>query len=404
VSDEPAGAPAQRPGLPRIILLFMAVDWPLYMRRPAVAALADAARKHKSTVVAVNRPLCPLSTWFRKPERIRALFGQPRLERLAPNLYLYSPRYVIHDLVAARLPALPGLNLAALRISYRHLQKRLGVAEAHPIVWFNAPEQGYVTRLFPNSFAVFELYDELSALDGRQSPGTLRQEADLRTRVDLLLTTSHALESKYGPHYRQSVMYGNGVSRDSFDRLGSDSVRPLQSLLKIPSPRLGYAGMLSFRMDWSLILRLAELEPDWHFVFVGPIADTDIVQRCRKAANIHFAGAVGHEAMPSVLKAFDVGLLPYHDWPFFHYSNPLKFYEMAAAGLPMVSSAMEELRRFPEAVTVADHHTEAWRESIRAALSRNRSDVTRAGREAVREFLWEDMAERVLDRIARLIP
>lgn len=400
----PSGTPAQRPGLPRIILLFMGVDWPLYMRRPAVAALADAAKERGSTLVAVNRPLCPLSTWFRKPGRIRDLFGRPRLERLTPNLYLYSPRYVIHDLVAARLPALHGLNLAALRISYRHLQKRLGVAEAHPIVWFNAPEQGYVTRLLPNSFAVFELYDELSAVDGRQSPRTLRQEAALRTRVDLLLTTSQALESKYGPHYRQSVMYGNGVSRDSFDRLGSDSVRPLETLLKIPSPRLGYAGMLSLRMDWSLITRLAELEPAWHFVFVGPIAAMDIVQRCRKAANIHFAGPVGQEAMPAVLRAFDLGLLPYRDTPFFHYLNPLKFYEMAAAGLPMVSSAIEELRRFPETlVTLADHNAEAWREAIRDALSSNRSDVARVGREAVREFLWEDMAERVLDRIARLI-
>jgi len=162
--------------------------------------------------------------------------------------------------------------------------------------------------------------------------------------------------------------------------------------------------MLSGRMDWSLITLLAEMEPRWQFVFVGPVADSGIVQRCSGAANIHFVGPVEPEAMPAVLHAFDVGLLPYRDTPFFHYLNPLKFYEMAAAGVPMVSSPIEELRHFPgDLVTVAEHNAGAWQEAIRAALVKDREAVRQVGREAVRDCVWENMSAQVLDRIAALI-
>lgn len=157
------------------------------------------------------------------------------------------------------------------------------------------------------------------------------------------------------------------------------------------------------RMDWSLIERLAASKPAWHFVFVGPVADRSIIDRCGRLSNIHFPGPVGSESMPAVLSAFDVGLLPYRDTPFFHFLNPLKFYEMAAAGLPMVSSPIAELKRFPEAlVTVTDSSPESWRGAIEGALSADRSQMKRIGREAEREFIWEDLAARVLKRVAAL--
>ncbi|MBU2624143.1 MAG: hypothetical protein KKG33_01130, partial [candidate division Zixibacteria bacterium] len=60
---------------PKVILGFLMVDWPLFMRRKMLYALAEAAEKYGSTVVAVNRPLCQISTIVRKPQRARELLG-----------------------------------------------------------------------------------------------------------------------------------------------------------------------------------------------------------------------------------------------------------------------------------------------------------------------------------------
>ncbi len=48
--------------LPKLILVFMKVDRPIFMRWKMIEALADAAVPYGTTVVAMNRPLCPFST------------------------------------------------------------------------------------------------------------------------------------------------------------------------------------------------------------------------------------------------------------------------------------------------------------------------------------------------------
>ncbi|MEW5993169.1 MAG: glycosyltransferase [Candidatus Zixiibacteriota bacterium] len=389
--------------LPKIILVFMGTDWPIYSRRPLLFALAEAARSSESTVVAVNRPLCPWTTVFRKPQRLAELVGKSGLRQLADNLFLYSPRYVIHDRLAARVPVLERLNLAALRKSYRHLQARLDIVEPNPIVWFNYPQQGYVTRLFDNGFHLFELYDNLVSFRGYENQLVTRLERAVRERTHLFVTTSDKLHHKYAGYYRQAYLLGNGLPCSTFERLGSANLSGLAEILTVPSPRLGYAGQISERLDWELILELASLRPSWNFVFVGRVAGKNTARRLRERNNIHHFGMYELAAMPSVWKSFDVGIMPYIDTAFFRYLNPLKFYEMAAAGLPSVSSPIEELRKFPqELVRVLPNDVDKWREGIDDALSVDRKAVWQTGRDIAGRFIWEDMAARLLTRIQEL--
>ncbi|HWR84048.1 MAG TPA: glycosyltransferase [Candidatus Deferrimicrobium sp.] len=389
---------------PRIILVFMAVDWPIYTRRPLLYALAEAAAAVDSTVVAVNRPLCPVSTLIRKPHRVGELIGKPRLTRLAERLYVYSPRYVIHDRVAGSTGPLAELNLIALRRSYAHLQSRLDIDEPAPLVWFNYPQQGYVTRLFKDSFRVFELYDNLVDFMGRESAKVIRTEEQVRRHTDLLLTTSQKLHDKYTPHYKRSFLLGNGLSRRTFERLSSATGEGRSEIMAIPSPRIGYAGVISQRLDWGLITRLAELEPTWNFIFVGRVSSRRLLRVRDSHSNVWFPGEVAPDDIPAVLRSFDVGIMPYLDNVFFQYSNPLKFYEMAAAGVASVSSNMEELRKFPPSlVKVLTNDPDLWQIAIRFFLDADRQAAVRIGRDLTRRFIWEDMAADLLARMRSFI-
>jgi len=387
--------------LPKIILVFAAVDWPIYMRRPMVHALAEAAKPYGSTVVAVNRPLCFATTWFRKPNRIPELFGRPRLEKLANNLYLYSPRYFIHDQFANAVGPLEEINLFALRKSYRHLQKRLGITEPAPMIWFNYPQLGYVARLFDDSFCVFEIYDNLTDPDGNESNTVNRLEKKLRSRIDLLLTTSKKIHEKYAGPYRRSFMFGNGLSRTTYQRLSDPNVEALPEILDIPSPRLGYAGMISDRLDWRLVADLASAEPSWNFIFAGHMADDNIRNRMAAHPNVRFPGEYPQQDVPSISKSFDLGIMPYRDTPFFDFLNPLKFYELAAAGLPMVASPVEELRQFPDDLVrvVASNGVDVWREAIGNMLAADPAISAKIGPQTAAEFIWEDMTAALLKKI-----
>ncbi len=366
-----------------------------------VYALAKAASDRGVTVVAVNRPLCPFSTVFRKRNRVGELFGPPLLEKLDSNLYLYNPKYIIHDDIANRWSFFERANIAALRRSYVHLQKRLGIIEPNPIIWYNYPHQAYVTRLLGGSFHIFELYDNLSDFNGIESDFVNRLEARYRPNVDLLLTTSHPLHRRYSVSYRRAYMFGNGLSGEMYRALVEQHIAGRSEIKQIPSPRLGYAGMISARLDWTLIQLLAEAEPNWNFIFAGPVDDRKIWQSLQRYSNIHLPGKFDRKQLPAVLKAFDIGILPYRDNAFFHALNPLKFYEMAAAGLHMVASNIEELKSFPQdLVRIRPNEPEIWKETISNLIREGNGQASMIGPDVASRFIWEDMTSALLDRLA----
>jgi glycosyltransferase involved in cell wall biosynthesis len=389
---------------PKIILVFMAVDWPIYMRRPLLYALGAAAKDFGTTVVAVNRPLCPFSTFIKKPGRVMELIGRPHLKQIAEKLFLFSPRYVIHDRVAESVSVLERLNLTALRRSYSHLQSRLGISEPRPLVWFNYPQQGYVMKLFSGSFCVFELYDNLVDYMGHESETVNRLEEEMRRRTDLFLTTSQKLHDKYAVNYKRSFVLGNGLSRKTYELLAAGNGDGIPEIMTIAPPRIGYAGMISERLDWGLITALASLEPKWNFIFVGRVVNQGIQQELKRYGNVWFMGEYEPDRMPAILKSFDVGMMPYLDNAFFHFSNPLKFYEMAAAGLASASSNMAELKKFPsQLVRVVPNQPDLWRDNLRELMAADRNTALKIGREVASQFIWEDMAAKLLKRISNLI-
>jgi glycosyltransferase involved in cell wall biosynthesis len=385
---------------PKLILVFMMVDRPIFMRWKMIEALANAAVPYGTTVVAINRPLCPFSTLFKKSDRVRELFGKPQLQQLKSNLYLFSPRYFIHDSVAARLRIMERLNIAALRRSYAHLCHRIGVREENPMVWFYHPWQGYVTNIFTGSFNIFEIKDNFTDLDGNELESAKKQEESLRNRIDLLLCTSQRLFDKYSGGYRRAWLSGNGLERHTYERLVGDRPQPIPELARIPSPRIGYTGLISRRLDWDLILEIARRKPEWSFVFVGKVSDPSIRPLTASFSNIYLPGWYDHQQMPAVLSSFDIGFMPYRDNNFFRYSNPLKFYEFAAAGLTVVSSNMEELKRFPEElVKIVPNHANEWINALKGFLDSDSEGAREIGAEVAGKFIWEDMTAELLKKL-----
>ena len=390
--------------LPKIILIFLSVDWPIFSRRPMARALATMAKEFGTTVVAVNRPLCPLSTLVRKPRRMSEFLHAPRLENVAENLWLFSPKYFVHDQIAGYARLLENLNLMALRRSYANLTAKLNIEERAPLIWYYDPQQGYVTRLFRDSFCIYEIYDSLTDMWGNPRPRSDRLEVKWRSRVDLLLTTSRKLFDKYSPYYRNAVPFGNGLDKESFAKYLDENIRPHTDILKIHGPRIGYAGNISERLDWKLIKSMAKSRPQWSFVFVGRTSGIPREAISRECANIHFMGEYSYEEIPAIVKAFDVGIMPYFDNQFYRHSNPLKFYELAAAGIRSISSRMDELYQFPsDFVRICQNQTEQWVAAIEEFLDHESADAHQVGAEIASRFLWEDMSMAVLRKATEML-
>lgn len=388
---------------PRLILVFLAVDWPLFMRKKMIYALAESARKFDSTIIAVNRPLCPITTIMKKRSRIGELFRKAEVEKLADNLFLFSPKYVIHDHFARRFDLLEKLNIKALRRGYKYLMDQIGIREPRPVVWYYYPQQGYVSKLFKNNLVVYDIYDNLVDIYGRENPQLTALQKKQINDVDLLLASSQKLYDKYAASYKLARIIGNGLDRETFERLTSSSadIETIPEIMKIKSPRIGYTGLISERLDYNLISALAELRPDYNFIFVGKVISSDAIEIIRPYDNVYFLGMYDHDKIPSVLKSFDVGFMPYLDNEFFRYSNPLKFYEFAAAGLPSVSSNMEELGKFPPEIVriLPNDQPKEWIDAIEQYIEADRDNTARLGREIASQYVWENITENLLKYI-----
>ncbi|SYZ72458.1 hypothetical protein TRIP_C20573 [Candidatus Zixiibacteriota bacterium] len=372
------------------------------MRRPMVTALAEEAAKYGTIVIAINRPLCPFTTIFRKPGRIRELMGRARPKKLHENLYLYSPRYFLHDFVAGKSGLLESINLAILRRGLRRILGRLDITEIAPIVWYYYPQQGYVTRLFPGSFNIYEIYDNLTDIQGREIPYLVSMEKRWRGAVDLVLTANEDIFNRYGRKYEIAWVFGNGLARDIFEKLVSDRSESWPGADKIGRPRVGYAGMVSDRLDWELIRKLAGERPNWQFVFAGRIDDAGIPGEFNSFKNVHFTGEYKHEMVPAILGSFDAAILPYRDNDFFHSFKPLKFYEYAAAGLPTVSTRSDELKLFSaEFVKNVPGKTDKWLEAIETQLRADRSRMKEIGREIASRHIWDNMGAELLSKLKK---
>jgi hypothetical protein len=382
------------------VLIFLRVDWPEFMRRKMIYAVARILKDYDSYVVGVNRPLCPFTTPLKKPHRMQEFFGKPPLKQLGENLYLYSPRYFITDLIADKLSMLEDANLKLLRKSYDYMCYKINIREASPLIWFYHPQQGYLTRLFQESVTMMELCDNLVYYDGGRIEEVDNKENRLRGKIDLLLTTSPKLLEKYGSHYKHAWLSGNGLDKQTYERLSKEDIKPGEELVKIPSPRIGYTGIISKRLDWELIEAMVTQKPDWNFLFVGPFQKSAPIEKMNQYSNIHFTGKYEHNLMPEVLKSFDVGFMPYKDNDFFRYSNPLKFYEFAAAGLCSVSSEMEVLSKFdPRFVKIVPNNTDDWIHAIEFMLQRDKSESEMIGKQIAQEHIWDNIYKEVIEKI-----
>lgn len=386
--------------LPRVFLIFNKTDWSTFTRQDEVRALAAVGRQKGFTVIAVNRPLCPLSTVFRKPSRLKEYFGTAQLEPLAENLFLASPKYWLSDVVAWRYPWVERRNLQALRRWYESVRSQLGLSSDPPLVWYYHPVQGYVSELFPGAPTVYEMYDYLAAADDKPDGVGQRLEVANRQRVDGLLCVTPSLLRRYAPFYRNAWLSGNGLSQSALSRFADDHIAVDPRVAAIAQPRLGYAGVISERLDWSLLRVLVERNPAWQFVFVGRQTGRLLERRLGSAPNVHYLGEVERNRVPEIVAGFDVGLLPYLASEFIFHSNPLKFYEAAAAGVPSVSSPNDLLASYPdELVRTVACAPEAWEAAIQAALSLRSADLRRRYAAVLVEHTWEKIAERVVDQL-----
>jgi glycosyltransferase involved in cell wall biosynthesis len=163
-------------------------------------------------------------------------------------------------------------------------------------------------------------------------------------------------------------------------------------------------GSVRKQTDLALLAEVARKAHDLNFVFLGPVAAD--ANRLNALANVRLLGAVSHDVLVRTMIHFDAGILAYVLDDFTTGIMPAKLKEYLAAGLPVVSTPLPEVRRFAEKHPgIIDFAADApaFVTAIRAALSRNEPSAVESRLQVARQYDWPEQLSNASDLIERLM-
>lgn len=232
------------------------------------------------------------------------------------------------------------------------------------------------------------VYDAIDEWDGDLGAGWYEPaaESDIIARADVLVASARSLQRDLHTRSGRAVeLLPNALDPTRFHP--STPAAPIEK----GRPTFSYVGALwGPWVDLDLVARLAAECPESRIHLIGPAGS----RRLPRAGNILAHGAVPREAIPGILAASDVCLIPFEPGRLTAAVSPLKVFEYLAMERPVVATALPDLEGLP-GVTIA-HDADAF---VRAALE---SASTQFPTEEVRLFLREHTWARRVDRLLEL--
>jgi glycosyltransferase involved in cell wall biosynthesis len=301
------------------------------------------------------------------------------------DLWLMSPLVLpLPHSAAAR-----ALNKQILRATIRLLRLRLGIGEFQ--LWTFLPNIADYIGALGESLAVYYCVDEWSLFSYLDRHATVAAERRLLERVDATFAVNHALAEAKRAWCPSTFVVPHGVDHGLFAAALDDATQVPPELAALPGPRIGFYGTLRDWVDFPLIAAVARARPGWSIVLIGQqLGDLSALDGI---PNVHLLGQKPHHALPAYCKGFDVGWIPYRIDERMTFVNPLKLREYLSAGLPVVSTAVPEVQRYPHLCQIATTPDEAI-SAIEHALANNGHAARAARSEAMATETW---AARVAD-------
>lgn len=160
-----------------------------------------------------------------------------------------------------------------------------------------------------------------------------------------VVAVSRAIIDRIAPSARALVV-PNGLEPSEWERVGPAP----DWLAGVAHPILLYIGSIGHRLDLDVLEAVARRFPDATLLLVGLVVDPEVLGPLRRVPNVRLEGQIPRSAVPGLVHAADVCVLPHVRTSLTEAMSPLKVYEYLAAGRPVVATDLEPVRGIDERV------------------------------------------------------
>jgi teichuronic acid biosynthesis glycosyltransferase TuaH len=221
-------------------------------------------------------------------------------------------------------------------------------------------------------------------------------------RSDAIIATSQVTINHLKATYSKDFFISNGLPKPISVITNGVNLRDFINVneSKFAKPTAVYVGSIDFRFDLDTCIKLAETFQDFDFLIIGPV--NQLISEKLIAPNIKLMGAINNKELPKILVKCHVGLLLANDHVFNKSRSPMKLYEYASAGLPVVSSNIEEVRNRKEQFVLMYDSFDSAITAFRTAFA-NREALSVNAKLAANSHGWAGKAQQYLNFISGLL-
>jgi uncharacterized SAM-binding protein YcdF (DUF218 family)/glycosyltransferase involved in cell wall biosynthesis len=323
------------------VLCISSIDWDFIWQGHQEIMSTLAARGHRVLFLENTGVRSPkLSDLPRLRQRIRNWWRSTRgFREERPNLFVYSP--IVVPLPYSSIARWINRTLLIQSIS-RWMR---AVDFGRPVIWTFLPTplaHELIDRLDP-LLTVYYCIDDLAS----SSPEARRiasSEVAMFRRANLVFVTSEKLRARAAQASANVHFFPFGVRYQAFEEARLAPRNPPADIASVKRPVVGYVGGMHQWIDQDLVVDVARRLPNVTFAFVGP-PQCDL-SRLEQCPNIVLLGGKAHSELPSYIREFDVGIVPYKLSDYTSNVYPTKLNEYLSMGVPVVATDLLEINRF----------------------------------------------------------
>ena len=313
-----------------------------------------------------------------------------KVKEVEENIFVLNPLAV----PAYGNEAVRGFNQKFLVSQVKKAMRNLDFKE--PINMIFNPAAGLLAGKLGEKELIYYCVDEYTAFTGA-SKGLKEIEEELFRNSDLVVVSAEKLLTDKKKYNEKTFIIRHGTDWKHFRTALDESTKIPDEIADLPRPIIGFHGLLADWVDYKLIKKTAAHFSEGSIILIGKIA-VDAERKIKildNVENIHFLGRKPYKTLPAYCKGFDVALNPFEINELTLAANPLKVREYLAAGLPVISTDIPEVRIL-EHCRIGENHADFIRE-IEAALENSASP------EEISDSIKAESWEAKIDELRKII-
>ncbi len=367
--------------------------------------IAEELSKH-NRVLYVNSPLDRITLYKHKTEpkvqkRLAVINGkQNGIEIIKNNLWNLFPDKMIESINWIKNQFVFELiNKSNNKRFASSIKKAINELQFKNIILFNDNDMFrcfYLKELLRPDISIYYSRDYMLAVDYWKLHGE-KLEPELIAKSDICVANSTYLANYCKKFNLHSYYVGQGCELDIFMNITDKSIP--KDISSIHHPVIGYVGALqSLRLDLNVIAHIAESNPDWSIVLVGPEDNEFKRSSLHQIKNVFFIGSKDPVQLPSYINAFDVCINPQIVSQVTIGNYPRKIDEYLAVGKPVVATKTEAMSIFSDHTYLAESKEE-YVELIKKALKDDNEVLKEERKKFASSHSWENSVNEIYKAI-----